>query len=107
VEPGCSEEEPRGHASVAAIPRTTSVRVPERRFTVATDIKVDFCDPQNPWQRGTHENTNGPWRRYFPKGTDLSGYSQAKLNAAARRLNQRPRKTLNHQTPAGTIKHPL
>ncbi|RPI73329.1 MAG: IS30 family transposase [Geobacteraceae bacterium] len=71
-----------------------------KRFTLATDIKVYFCDPQNPWQRGSNENTNGLLRQYFPKGTDISSYSQAKLNAVARRLNERPRKTLNYETPA-------
>jgi IS30 family transposase len=71
-----------------------------QRFTLATDIKVYFCDPQNPWQRGSNENTNGLLRQYFPKGIDLSAYSQAKLNAVARKLNERPRKTLNYETPA-------
>lgn len=71
-----------------------------KRFTLATDVNVFFCDPQNPWQRGTNENTNGLVRQYLPKGMDLSDYSQAKLNGIARRLNERPRKTLNFETPA-------
>ena len=71
-----------------------------KRFTLATDILAYFCDPQNPWQRGTNENTIGLLRQYLPKETDLLGYSQAKLNAVARRLNERPRKTLNYETPA-------
>jgi len=69
------------------------------RFSLATDIKVYFCDPQQPWQRGSNENTNGLLRQYFPKGMDLSNVHQNRLNAVARRLNERPRETLQFRTP--------
>ncbi len=67
---------------------------------MATNVDVYFCDPKSPWQRGSNENTNRLLRQYFPRGTDLSLYSQAKLSAIARQLNERPRKTLQDQTPA-------
>lgn len=70
------------------------------RFTLSTDIQVYFCDPYHPWQRGTNENTNGLLRQYFPKGISLADVSQAELDAVARQLNERPRKTLGYETPA-------
>ena len=71
-----------------------------QRFSLDTDIKVYFCDPGSPWQRGSNENTNGLLRQYFPKGLDLSNINQNRLNAVARQLNERPRKTLGFKTPA-------
>ena len=74
-----------------------------RRFTIATNVQVYFCDPQSPWQRGSNENTNGLLRQYFPKGQNLSRISQATLNQVARRLNEHPRKTLGFKTPADML----
>ena len=75
-----------------------------KSFTVATKVKVYFCDPQSPWQRGSNENTNGLLRQYFPKRTDLSVFSQSELDKVAQRLNQRPRKTLGFETPASRLR---
>ena len=71
-----------------------------RKFTVATNVDVYFCDPSSPWQRGSNENTNRLLRQYFPKGTNIAVHSQAKLNQVARQMNGRPRKTLGFETPA-------
>ena len=88
-----------GGYPVTNIPQLTD----HRRFTLATNIDVYFCDPQSPWQCGSNENTNGLLRQYFPKGTDLSVYSQAHLNKVARQLNERPRETLQFETPAESL----
>ena len=71
-----------------------------RAFTMATNVHVYFCDPQSPWQRGSNENTNGLLRQYLPHAVDMTSYSQAQLDAIARRLNTRPRMTLGYRTPA-------
>jgi IS30 family transposase len=78
-----------------------------KNFTVATNVQVYFCDPCSPWQRGSNENTNGLLRQYFPRGTDLSRFSQTYLNKIALRLNQRPRKTLGFETPADRLRRVL
>jgi len=74
-----------------------------KAFSIATDVQVYFCDPRSPWQRGSNQNTNGLLRQYFPKGTDLSHFSQAHLNKIALLLNQRPRKTLGFDSPADRL----
>ena len=71
-------------------------------FTLATDIKVSFADPHSPWRRPTNENTGGPVREYFPKGTDFNSVTDAQARAVRGRLNRRPREVLNGQTPTET-----
>ncbi len=77
--------------------------VEHKRFTIAADVNVYFCDPQSPWQRGTDENADCLLRRYFSKGTDLSGYSHSDLNKVALRLDHRPRKILGFYMPANKL----
>ena len=70
------------------------------QFAIDTNVKVFFCDPHSPWQRGSSENTNGLLRQYFPKGTDLSVFSRADLAAVSRELNDRPRQSLEWMKPS-------
>jgi transposase, IS30 family len=93
---------PQGLMSSLTWDRGTELAA-HKAFTVATDVRVYFCDPQSPWQRGSNENTNGLLRQYFPEGTNLSVYTQADLNTVALRLNTRPRKILNYNTPADRL----
>tara|TARA_B110000259_G_C13955483_1_gene378549 strand:- start:9 stop:944 length:936 start_codon:yes stop_codon:yes gene_type:complete len=93
---------PEGLMSTLTWDRGTEL-AQHKRFTVATDVSVYFCDPRSPWQRGTNENTNGLLRQYFPKGTDLSTFNQLQLDAIALKLNTRPRKTLNFETPSARL----
>ena len=93
---------PRGLMSSITWDRGTELAA-HKTFTIATNVRVYFCDPQSPWQRGSNENTNGLLRQYFPKGTDLSTYSQPGLSVVAKRLNTRPRKTLGYETPADRL----
>ena len=96
-------ELPRGLMTSLTWDRGTELAY-HKKFTVATDVTVYFCDPQSPWQRGSNENTNGLLRQYFPNGTDLSAYDQNALDHVALSLNTRPRKTLGFLTPADKLK---
>ena len=87
-------------ASIAEIVGAVSIVISLTHFSLATDVKVYFCDPHSPWQRGSNEQTNGLLRQYFPGGMDLSKIPQNRLNAVARKLNERPRMTLGYHSPA-------
>jgi IS30 family transposase len=95
----CTRELPRELSKSLTWDRGSEM-ADHKRFTLDANIQVYFCDPQSPWQRGSNENTNGLLRQYFPKGMDLSNVHQNRLNAVARRLNERPRETPNFETPA-------
>ena len=73
------------------------------KFTISTGMKVFFCDPHSPWQRGTNENTNGLIRKFFPKGTDFTGMKADRLEWVQEALNERPRETLGYKTPKFTL----
>lgn len=74
-----------------------------KRLALAADVEVYFCDPRSPWQGGSNQRHQPAAGQYLPHGTDLSPHSQAQLSAIARQINERPKKTSLHQTPAETF----
>jgi hypothetical protein len=96
----CCNAYPPPHHCLSELSACGKEMADHKRFSLATDVDVYFCDPQQPWQRGSNGNTNGLLRQYFPKGMDLSNIHQNRLNAVARQLNERPRETLHFQTLA-------